>query len=397
MSSKPTKKPEKPIENDVGEAAEDAVEDEEVEANKLTAVNVTKYQAAAEVANRALLAVTEATVDGATVLSLCALGDKTINEGCNALYNKGKGKVTHKGTAFPTTVSPNSFLCHLSPLASDPEGKITIKTGDIVKIVMAAHIDGYIAQVGHTIVVGQDEPITGNVADVFTAAHLCGEAALRLLRPGNTNTQITDAMNAISKDFDCVPVEGMMSSQIAKNTLDGAKQILSNPNEQQKKETKEITFEEGEVYTMDILISAGEGKVRFLDNRTTIFKRDTSVNYSLKMQSSRTVFSEISKKFGSMAFSLQNLDDPVKGRLGMTECVTHKLVEPYQVLHEKEGVVAANFVFTVLLMPQGPLKITHYPWNTEQIKSEKKVVNETYAELLRTSVRPKKAKKAAKK
>lgn len=34
----------------------------------------------------------------------------------------------------------------------------------------------------------QDNPITGRKADVIKAAHLCAEAALRLVKPGNQVT-----------------------------------------------------------------------------------------------------------------------------------------------------------------------------------------------------------------
>jgi hypothetical protein len=50
-------------------------------------------------------------------------------------------------------------------------------------------------------------------------------------------------------------------------------------------------------------------------------------------------------------------------------------------------------VVTVLLMPQGPLKLTSYPWDSALVLSDKKVEDETIVDLLKTSIRPKKAKK----
>lgn len=48
---------------------------------------------------------------------------------------------------------------------------------------LAAHIDGFIACVAHTVVV-QSEPVKGSTADALAAAHTALEAALRLVRPG---------------------------------------------------------------------------------------------------------------------------------------------------------------------------------------------------------------------
>ena len=56
----------------------------------------------------------------------------------------------------------------------------------MVKIDMGAHIDGFIAVVAHTVVVSDAKSkTTGRKADALLAAHLCAEAALRLVKPGN--------------------------------------------------------------------------------------------------------------------------------------------------------------------------------------------------------------------
>ena len=59
------------------------------------------------------------------------------------------------------------------------------------------------------------------------------------------------------------------------------------------------TFEEGEVYGVDILIASTEdGKARSEEARTTIYKKSDIV-YQLKMKTSRTVFAEIKQKVSS--------------------------------------------------------------------------------------------------
>ena len=53
------------------------------------------------------------------------------------------------GIAFPTCISPNHCVGHYSPLVS--EDTVEIKEGDIVKIDLGVHVDGYIAVVAHTL------------------------------------------------------------------------------------------------------------------------------------------------------------------------------------------------------------------------------------------------------
>lgn len=55
---------------------------------------------------------------------------------------------------------------------------------------------------------------------------------------------------------------GMLSCQQTQNVIDGKKRIILNPNESQKREFETVTFAEGEVYGIDVLVSTGEdGKV----------------------------------------------------------------------------------------------------------------------------------------
>ena len=55
----------------------------------------------------------------------------------------------------------------------------------------------------------------------------------------------------------------MLSCQQEQNIIDGKKRIVLNPSDSQKREFEAVTFAEGEVWGIDILVSSGEdGKVR---------------------------------------------------------------------------------------------------------------------------------------
>ena len=84
--------------------------------------------------------------------------------------------------------------------------------GDLVKIDMGAHIDGFIAVVAHTVVVGSSasNPVTGKKADVLLAAQLCSEAALRLVKPGNETYEVTETVSKIAESFDCKVSPGLV-------------------------------------------------------------------------------------------------------------------------------------------------------------------------------------------
>jgi len=187
----------------------------------------------------------------------------------------------------------------------------------------------------------------------------------------------------------------MLSHQLNQNVIDGEKTIIQNPTEAQRKEHDKFDFEMHEVYAIDVLISSGEGHGREKDAKISIYKK-TDETYMLKMKNSREFFTAVNKKYHSMPFNLRNFESETKAKMGVVECVTHKLVVPFQVLYEKEGEHVAQFKFTVLLMPNGPHRITGLPFEEELFSSEHSVKDADIQKLLKTSANPKSAKKKKK-
>ena len=149
----------------------------------------------------------------------------------------------------------------------------------------------------------------------------------------------------------------MVSHNLEQDIIDGEKTINNCLNEAQSKDSETHEFKLHEVYAVDVLVSTGDGKNQERDAKTTVFKK-TGLTYMLKMKTSREFFSGVSKCYGSMPFNIRNCEEEKKARMGVVECVKHQVLQPFNVLYEKEGCFVAQFKFTVLLMPNGPMKIT---------------------------------------
>merc|ERR1712112_125793 len=145
------------------------------------------------------------------------------------------------------------------------------------KLDLGAHIDGFIAVVAHSLVIGAsaDSPVEGRKADALLAAHLASEAALRLVKPGNETYDVTEVVGKIGESFDCKPVEGMLSHQLEQNRIDGEKTIIQNPSEAQRKEHDKYEFAVHEVYAVDVLISTGEGRAKKRRARSPCTRKQT--------------------------------------------------------------------------------------------------------------------------
>lgn len=362
----------------------------------------TKYQTAAVIANKALQTVLDACKDGADIFELCKLGDDTIIEETGKVYNKRvkkddkdkEGKKVEKGIGFPTCVSVGEVAGHFSPLKGESQ---VMKAGEVVKVDLGVQIDGFIAQAAHTIVVGGEEKVSDRRADVVRAAWTAAEAAVRMMQVGNKNSQVTEVMEKAAAEFKCSPVPGVLSHEVKRHVMDGQNCIISKESINDDQRVDEFTFEVNTAFTLDVMMSTGDGKCREKECRHTVYKRAQDQQYLLKTAKARQFIGEVNKRFPSLPFSLRNIEDEQCARVGVSEAKRHALLHEYPVLTERQGENIAQFKFTVLLLPGGTKKITGLALGQDAaLVSEHSVQDEALKKLLAQSIAPRK-KKANKK
>lgn len=95
--------------------------------------------------------------------------------------------------------------------SSDTLGSAVLAQGDVVKIHLGAHIDGFASVSAETLIVGatEENPATGRQADVVRAAWTAAEAAMRTVKAGNKNWTVTEIVNKAVAPWGCKAVEGM--------------------------------------------------------------------------------------------------------------------------------------------------------------------------------------------
>ena len=380
-------------------------EEEEEEITDLSDSNVcTKYQEASKIVNLALKGLVEMCVAGAKVIDLCQFGSTVIDTQAKKLYTKKvKGATIERGVAFPVCISVNEIVCNHSPLSS--EELPPLENGDIVKIDLGCHIDGYISVAAHTLIVGgvtPTSPAPPEMCNVATAAYNAMLIAAHSITSGCDNTKVTQQVERISKAYGVNPISSVRMHQMKRFVIDGVKEVaLKEPTADELDEGEEkvpaCSFEQNEVYAIDVALSTGDGKARPGELRTTVFKRNVEANYRLKMKASRYVLSEIDKKFPTLPFTLRHFDDERQAKMGVTECVAKGLLTPYPSLFEKKGEFVAHFKCTVLLLPSGTTRVTGLDL-PDYFKTDKEPDEET-AKLLKEieDIAAAKAKKKAKK
>eukprot|EP01012_Entosiphon_sulcatum_P016432 TRINITY_DN2135_c0_g1_i1.p1 TRINITY_DN2135_c0_g1~~TRINITY_DN2135_c0_g1_i1.p1 ORF type:complete len:443 (+),score=93.99 TRINITY_DN2135_c0_g1_i1:24-1331(+) len=329
---------------------------------------VEKYKASARIVNSVLLEIVSAVQDGASACKLCRQGDQSIANQTDELYRRRDkdGRQIERGIAFPTCVNVNEVVCHFSPLESEPD--IIIKAGDVVRVELGAHIDGYIATAAHTVVVpGGPEPTDSKRDDVIGAAYLAAEGAMRLMKPGKTTDDVSEYIRTVAYSLGVQSCQGILSHRMARFEEQGHQVILQKPvvaadDSHQLAQTFE--FVENSVWALDIcMVSDGEDRLRQLSNySTTIFKRSEVVQL-MKIKAANYVLRELRARgrTGSLPFALYWFDDQLQARFGLASLKQNQLVDSFPVLCAKPGQTVARFKYTVLITQNRVEQITGLP------------------------------------
>jgi len=363
----------------------------------------TKYQEASKIVNLTLEGLISQTEVGAKVLELCEFGTTVMETAASKLYTKKvDGKLIDRGVAFPVCVSVNDVVCNFSPL---DDSTPPLKAGDVVKFDLGCHIDGYIAVAAHTVVVKETgdspaPPEDPELAKCAVAAYNAMLVAAASIAAGKTNSDVTKAVDRVAKSYGVTPISSVRMHQMKRYVLDGVKEVALKeltPDDPEEEKVPDCTFEQAEVYAVDVAMCTGDGKARPGTMRTTVFKRNVEQQYLLKVKASRQLLAEVDKKYPTLPFTMRNLSDVRAAKLGINECLTHGLLTPYPSMHDFSGKVA-HFKCTVLLLPSGTTRVTglklpeYFTTETEPDEETQKILTE-----IAEAEAKKAAKKAAKK
>ena len=252
---------------------------------------------------------------GALIYDICVEGDRFIQNELTKVYTKKK---FIKGVAFPTSLSLNEVCGHFSALAEETgdahEYKL-LSIGDICKIDLGVHINGFSAVLAHTIVVSNDGGVvSGRAADVILAAYNSIQVAVRQMYvEKNNNYDVTSTVRTVCDSYKVTPVEGVLSHRMKRDIIDGIETIINHATFDMKVDQR--NFEHGDVFGLDVLVSSGEGKPKETTIKTSIYKRALETTYKLKTESGRKLLSVVENNFHTFPFSFNSFDNEDNLRL----------------------------------------------------------------------------------
>ena len=275
------------------------------------------------------------------------------------LINFVEGNIVEMGgmPAFPCNVSINEITAHYT---SPPGDDSTIKTGDLVKIDLGAHVDGYIADSAISVFIDDDSSSSthdGQSEDnlnikMIETAHEALESAISTIKDGVELGKVGKAIEETINNKNFNPISNLAGHSIDRWILHSG---LSVPN---IKDQNTQIIHEGDVLAIEPFVTNGIGLVDDTNNAYIFrFLRERP----MRMAQSKKLLNIIATNYKTLNFAqrwLVDHMDPNYLNMAMRQLLASRAIYPYNVLKEKSNSRVAQAEHTVIVESDGCRVIT---------------------------------------
>ncbi|HIH86754.1 MAG TPA: type II methionyl aminopeptidase [Methanosarcinales archaeon] len=232
--------------------------------------------------------------------------------------------------AFPCNISINDIASHYTPLKGDSK----FASGDLVKIDIGVHINGYIADTANTI-----EVDTNNNTILVKAAREALNAAINEIQDGVNTKYLGKVIENVIKSCNCIPMTDLTGHSMGRYMIHSGVNI---PN--YGSASFGNILHAGDVVAVEPFTTLGHGRTRRGEVRI----------YSLvgSKGSKNLLRQKLLSQFNTLPFTTRWMDEPDELDKMMTNL--HK----YPVLIESDGCPVAQAEHTVIVEDKGCRVIT---------------------------------------
>jgi methionyl aminopeptidase len=272
-------------------------------------------------------------------------GKELIKSGASYLdiVNKIESKILNEGAglAFPVNISINEIAAHFTPKHND---RIIFQKGDVVKLDIGAHIDGYIADTAITVEV--DSNINN---DLIKASSEALEIAIKLMKPGVNLADIGAAVQKMITSYGFKPIDNLTGHSMQRYILHAGVSIPSVPNA-----ANNTTLKAGDVLAIEPFATTGAGHV-ISGGGSNIYLCKNFINLRLIRDSrSKLMFDKVKKTFKTLPFAQRWFEEQFSNSdIALRKLSFLGLLKHYpQLIDAKKGIVS-QAEDTVLLTEEG--------------------------------------------
>ncbi len=250
--------------------------------------------------------------------------------------------------AFPVNLCINNIAAHYtSPIKDDGT---EIKENDLVKIDLGVHIDGFIVDTAFSVNFNEDDPLQ----NIIKATEVALDAAKMLVKPKTNTREIGKKIEDIVKGFKYNPIRELGGHQIERWTVHGKKQLPELGS--QGGDLMEV----GEVFSIEIFASTGEGSVHNTPSSYIYEINPYSGRVPLRRKTSKQILGFVNKNYKTLPFAERWLAKEFRlgVAFGLQELVQQGKLQAHNVLAEKKGVYVAQIEETILITEEGFEQLT---------------------------------------
>ncbi len=208
------------------------------------------------------------------------------------IVEKIESIITGKGAsiAFPTNISVNHIAAHFTPTTAD---KQVFHTGDIVKIDVGAHMDGFIADTAVTIEVESDE-----YASLIQASAEALEKAITMIKPGVKLSEVGKEVEHKIHEYGFKPIDNLTGHSLNRYNLHSGMSIpsIATMSIQRKPRVDDVVAVEPFATTGSGHVISGKGSHIYLLQSGMNFRR-------LRDNKSRVMIKKLQHHFRSLPFA----------------------------------------------------------------------------------------------
>ncbi|MBY9009808.1 MAG: type II methionyl aminopeptidase [Candidatus Lokiarchaeota archaeon] len=266
------------------------------------------------------------------------------------LIKSSEAKIIELGGewGFPINVSINNTAAHYTSPIKDDE--LTINEGDIVKIDLGVHIEGYIVDTAFTVSFNDEKTLE----NIIQATEVALEAAKMLAKPKVNTRELGKKIEDIVKGFKFNPIKELGGHQIERWTVHGKKKLPELGNQGGD------IMEEGEVFAIEIFASTGEGSVHNTNASYIYGLNPYAGRVPLRRKTSKQILGHINKNYKTLPFAERWLakDFRMGVVFGLQELIQQGKIQVHYVLAEQKGEFVAQSEETILITEDGFKQLT---------------------------------------
>jgi methionyl aminopeptidase len=270
-----------------------------------------------------------------------------INVGTNvlSLIEAAESKIVELGGnwAFPVNVSINNVAAHYtSPIKDDG---LTINNGDIVKVDLGVHIEGFIVDTAFTVSFS-DKPLLENI---IQATEVALEAAKSMAKPEVNTRVIGKKIESIVKGFGYNPIKELGGHQIERWTVHGKKQLPELGSQGGD------IIKEGDVFAVEIFASTGEGSIHNTNYSYIYEINPYAGKVPLRRKTSKQILGYINKNYKTLPFAERWLakEFRIGVAFGLQELIQQGKLKVHYVLSEQKGTFVSQSEETIMITENG--------------------------------------------